>query len=99
MAFVSCGECGRQISNMAEICPDCGYPVAIGTADAGESAGDHAVLKEYRLMQLVGAGVTATGIAAAVADSPIASVVALIVGLGILAGGLLGARYHRRRHK
>lgn len=99
MAFVSCGECGKQISNLAELCPDCGYPTSPGDAAAQHAdpdpAADSATLREYRLMQFLGAVVALAGIAAAVADSPIASVVAIAIGLGTFAAGFLGAWWHR----
>ena len=28
MALISCPECGRQVSDRAAACPDCGYPIA-----------------------------------------------------------------------
>lgn len=30
MALVSCGECGRQVSDRAAACPGCGNPIAAG---------------------------------------------------------------------
>jgi RNA polymerase subunit RPABC4/transcription elongation factor Spt4 len=26
MALISCGECGREVSNWARMCPHCGFP-------------------------------------------------------------------------
>lgn len=28
MAMIECPECGRRVSSMAKVCPDCGYPIA-----------------------------------------------------------------------
>lgn len=28
MALIKCPECGRQISDKANICPNCGHPIA-----------------------------------------------------------------------
>lgn len=28
MAMIKCPECGRNVSSMAKVCPDCGYPIA-----------------------------------------------------------------------
>ena len=28
MALIECPECGRKVSSMAKVCPDCGYPIA-----------------------------------------------------------------------
>lgn len=27
MALIKCPECGKEISDKAEVCPSCGYPV------------------------------------------------------------------------
>ena len=27
MALIKCAECGREISDKAEMCPGCGYPI------------------------------------------------------------------------
>lgn len=27
MALIECPECGRKVSSMAKVCPDCGYPI------------------------------------------------------------------------
>ena len=35
MALINCPECGRQVSDKAAACPDCGYPIA--SAKAGGS--------------------------------------------------------------
>lgn len=31
MPLISCPECGRTISNLAQHCPGCGYPVSVYT--------------------------------------------------------------------
>ena len=103
MALVSCRECGEQISNLAELCPDCGSPAlpyaTVAEAQRHEGAtADPAALREYRWMQVLGATVVVAGIAAAVADSPIASVLAIAIGLGTFAIGLLGAWRHINVH-
>jgi hypothetical protein len=103
MALVSCRECGKQISNLAELCSDCGS-VALPHVEVTEAkrqegaAADPAALREYRWMQVLGAAVVVAGIAAAVADSPIASVLAIAIGLGTFAIGLLGAWRHINIH-
>jgi len=33
MAIIDCPECGKQVSERARACPDCGYPVAAATAE------------------------------------------------------------------
>ena len=31
MALIDCPECGREVSDVAEVCPECAYPVRTGT--------------------------------------------------------------------
>ena len=31
MALIECPECGREVSDVAEVCPECAYPVRTGT--------------------------------------------------------------------
>lgn len=33
MALVKCPECGKEISNKAEVCPNCGYPISRDNTD------------------------------------------------------------------
>ena len=81
------------------LCEDCGSSeiLHIPLTDVqlhGSFGGDPAALREYRWMQVLGAIVIVAGIAAAVADSPIASVLAIAIGLGTFAIGFLGAWRH-----
>ncbi|MEI6569652.1 MAG: PH domain-containing protein [Verrucomicrobiota bacterium] len=50
MALIDCPECGKQVSNLARACPQCGYPVAEksggGAAVSEGGAGD--LLAEVR---------------------------------------------------
>lgn len=94
---ISCTECRVRLPAHAEACPECGYPVT-GRAhhelfDAAEV--DHATLKEYKLIQLLGAIVIAAGIIAAIADSPIAAAVSITIGGGTYLTGLLGSWWNR----
>lgn len=47
MALIACEECGRQISDQAEACPNCGHPnrPRQGTLPAPPSAGANGVMK------------------------------------------------------
>lgn len=39
--LINCPECGKEISDKAESCPKCGYPLkASKDSDKGESKGD-----------------------------------------------------------
>lgn len=45
MALIRCPECGKEISNKAEACPNCGYPIA-GLGKAKRITNEYAVLLE-----------------------------------------------------
>jgi hypothetical protein len=98
MALVSCRECGKQISNLAKLCVECSPADAcISVVDVNlqeGGGGDPTTLREYRWMQVLGAAVVIAGIAAGVADSPLASMLAVAIGLGTFAIGFLGAWRH-----
>ncbi len=38
MALINCSECGKEISNKAELCPDCGAPTKIGKKKSKKAA-------------------------------------------------------------
>lgn len=61
--------------------------------DAAEA--EHATMKEYRLIQVLGALVIVAGIIAAIADSPIAAAVSITIGAGTYLTGLLGSWWNR----
>ncbi len=86
---MACTECGARLPALAEICPECSYPVTELAREAGEAA--EAALKEYKLIRLLGGAVIAGGIVAAVADSPIAAAVSIPIGIATYVTGLLGA--------
>lgn len=44
MSLVTCGECGKQVSNLAQACPGCGAPIAGATA--AKAVGQPAVTTE-----------------------------------------------------
>jgi hypothetical protein len=58
------------------------------------SPSDLTSLREYRWIQVLGAAVIIAGIAAAVADSPLASLLSIGIGLVTFAVGFLGAWRH-----
>lgn len=45
MALIRCPECGKEISNKAEACPNCGYPIA-GLGKAKRTTNEYAVILE-----------------------------------------------------
>jgi hypothetical protein len=40
MALINCPECGKQISNLATFCPDCGYPLQKSTISNNRQLND-----------------------------------------------------------
>ena len=45
MALIRCPECGKEISDKAEACPNCGYPIA-GLGKATRTTNEYAVILE-----------------------------------------------------
>lgn len=90
---VICTECHTRLPVQAEACPDCGYPVtALSNADAQEDPQHpRGILMEYKLIKLFGIVVFSAGVTAAIADSPIAATVAIMIGGATYVTGLLGA--------
>lgn len=33
MALIKCPECGKEVSNVAKLCPNCGYPISTNLAN------------------------------------------------------------------
>ncbi|PQJ12636.1 hypothetical protein CJD36_002520 [Flavipsychrobacter stenotrophus] len=48
MALISCSECGRQISNQAKVCPNCGVPIRLSQVTIEKTS------KEVKKMQVMG---------------------------------------------
>jgi len=81
------------------LCPDCGYPnspviPSENVLQPDASTTDSTSLREYRWIQVLGAVVIIAGIAAAVADSPLASLLAISIGIATFAVGFMGAWRH-----
>jgi hypothetical protein len=81
------------------LCPDCGYPNSPVIHSESStlpdvSTSDSAPLREYRWIQVLGAAVIIAGIAAAVADSPLASLLAIGIGFITFVVGFMGAWRH-----
>lgn len=38
MALIKCPECGKEVSDQAEVCIHCGYPLTAKKAESGETA-------------------------------------------------------------
>ena len=56
MALIKCFECGSQVSNIAETCPKCAYPIAGGgttQAHGGKIQTVEQTSKKYKLHQLL----------------------------------------------
>lgn len=52
MALVRCGECGRQISDKAPACPQCGCPKPPTMSESLSSAGGSMISAGCSLMML-----------------------------------------------
>lgn len=92
MSAPSCSKCRTTLPVHAETCVECGHRILDNPVHYGDEDGEttHSFLHEYKLLQLLGSGVIAVGAIAALADSPIAATVTVMIGVGIYIAGLLG---------
>lgn len=52
MALVTCKECGKEISDIAQVCPNCGYPIqAVKNAQIDKKNREY--YKNYNIRQLL----------------------------------------------
>ncbi|WP_151634591.1 hypothetical protein [Noviherbaspirillum aerium] len=93
MSRILCSECQAALSTHAEACRECGYPVMARGQPASPTDKETvpASLKEYRLMQLAGIGLSCAGFLAVLADALVFAGVSVTVGIGTYMTGLLGA--------
>ncbi|WP_315125244.1 zinc-ribbon domain-containing protein [Comamonas antarctica] len=59
MALISCGECGREVSDKAAACPHCGAPVGSSEAVTSRSASEAQPKKTSRWRWVIGVPVGA----------------------------------------
>jgi len=55
MALISCDECGKQISDKAKACPNCGYPIDINTSASHEinfAGNEYKPIDDYNFSEL-----------------------------------------------
>lgn len=45
MALINCPECGKQVSNMCQSCPNCGYPILAALKQAEKNASGNVVIE------------------------------------------------------
>ena len=56
MALIKCPECGKEISDAAESCPNCGYPIK-GQQKMKKEVMSFAVVVKGGIVQQIGKGV------------------------------------------
>jgi uncharacterized membrane protein len=93
MALINCPECKKQISDMAKVCPSCGYSFE---AQVIEATG-----KDTKAMQLIGFFLAVAGVVIFVAGSSTKSegtiglgVIISIIGFALLTIGKVSAWWH-----
>ena len=102
MALMKCGECGRDVSDKAAACPNCGAPIVATVAAMSGSAvplvhREAPVVpieqtgKAYKSQMLGGAVLVCVGILAAIGGSPTAGVLMLLGGVVLYFVGRIGA--------
>jgi uncharacterized membrane protein YvbJ len=73
MSLIQCPECRKDVSNRADKCIHCGYPLTTGTIVAQPASVQTIELtaKKWKVQQLVAAGLMVVG------------VIVLVLGLGV----------------
>jgi hypothetical protein len=92
-AVILCTECRCRLSDQAEACPDCGYPVTgVGIpASDQQHLSQQMPLKQYRLMRRAGLITIVGAGTAALADFPASAGLVGAMGGAVYLVGLLGA--------
>ncbi len=90
MALINCPECDAQVSDVAESCPKCGYPIAQAKQvrnGVGKTQAIEKTSKYYKIQQLNAALLAVVGVIMLVAGVGTGGVVvAVLGGLGTAAG-------------
>lgn len=109
MALIQCSECGREVSDKAGACPQCGNPIAALATPLRTEAEEErpavaiasapvittqATGKGPKIAQLAGAMLIIAGVVACTADEREFSVPAIFVGFLLYAAGRLSAWWH-----
>lgn len=96
MSLVTCGECGKQVSSLAQACPGCGAPIAGATA--ARAVGQPAVTTELtskalKKQTLVAWAILIVGLFMLFGESPTTKAVgAVFMFIGALLGVTAKAR-------
>lgn len=102
MALIHCSECGRDVSDRASSCPQCGNPIAGRIVTTMSHPADvqtvEATGKSWKAMQAFGVGVILVGtfacmrsISESSEDGGVVSALFLLGGFGLFAMGRIGA--------
>ena len=82
MALIKCPECGKEISDKAASCPNCGCPISSATVERKDSVKDEPSLSETT-STLQKKNKSLKGIIIAIVAIIIIAVVAVFIGIGI----------------
>lgn len=101
MALIACNECGKQISDKAAACPNCGNPIAEAPASKGPVVIEEAPVittqqtgKGHKTVQMIGVGIVVLGVVSCVAaetPNPVASMLISGVGAAVYLAGSISA--------
>lgn len=65
MSLIACTECGRQVSDKAASCPQCGAPIATGKTEATVTT--QLTSRKFKFHQIVAVGAIIVGSVIAIA--------------------------------
>ena len=94
MALVSCAECGRQISDRAASCPDCGCPINSPRPAPARTVTIQKTAKKYKGAKLIGAAWLGIGVIIMVAGEETPGAVLAVLGLSIYIAARALAWWH-----
>ena len=94
MALINCPECSKQVSDMAEKCPDCGFSVGVLVANMVKKPRAITVEqtgKNWKTAKLAAVGLVAGGCVIAIAGLPSVGALMLFAGLAAAVYAGIGA--------
>lgn len=93
MTLIECPECGREVSDQAEACPDCAFPISaeqdLSQGGSEEVQTIEATGKSYKAQMALGVAGMVLGVIVLVAGAANESTGASIFGATIAGTGLL----------
>lgn len=88
MALIKCSECGKEVSDKAATCPQCGNP--LGKENPSTVVTIQQTYKKWKATKLIGIGLIVIGILSINANEVVAGML-MFLGLVVLVSARIGA--------